>query len=498
MARRSLETVTKRDGSIVPFDRSRIRCVIKKAILAVEKDPRRAKMDPDAEAELFTVDVVRELRRSCVAGESPHVEKIQDIIVETLHRDLARGSSSYSSRPESLWMAYMLYREGHVLVRNGLLAPGDFRPDTRPRERFSSLQEWNKANGVQDVSGLNTRFSKGGDLEGLIKAAEERSSSMLVEVAERIGDAIRGGGLRAILITGPTSSGKTVTSRKALRFLSEAHPDVRFKALEVDMYFRDNRFTERLTYNVDGKQVEDLNFELPETYDISLLNEHLEALLRGETVLVPTYDFKGGRRTGVTKPFRLEANEVLLLDCMHALSPQLTEAIPQSSKFKLYIEALTALEERPGRPIYLTDVRLLRRMIRDVRTRGYPIPSTLWHWHLTRKGERFILPYVHSADMVIDSGIPYELPMLKHFLYHELKELKPLFERNTDLFDGLARLRRINRLFGRLRAASAAQVGLVPGDSVLREFIGGSVFFDEKESPAEAAAPGREDEEDVA
>jgi uridine kinase len=162
---------------------------------------------------------------------------------------------------------------------------------------------------------------------------------------------------------------------------------------------------------------------------------------------------------------------------MHALSPQLTEAIPAENKFKLYIEPLTVLSDHDGRPVYFTDVRLLRRMIRDSRTRGYPMPNTLWHWHLVRMGERFILPYVHSADMVVDTGLPYELPILKRHVRDELLRLLPMFGRNPDLFDGHARARRIMRLFRQLRMATEAQESLVPTDSILREFIGGSDFF---------------------
>lgn len=475
MAKDSISTITRRDGIIAPFERGRIQYVIKKAILAVEKSP---KADPGQVANRFADEVVSELRKSCAPGESPHVEKIQDAIVDVLHRDLARGDSSWSSKPESLWMAYMLYREGHCLVRNGLLKKEHFHPDTRPRERIAALREWNRAHGCMDVASLNWHFKTPGELPRLIGAAEKRSSDQLTEISQSVGEAMREGRLRAMMITGPTSSGKTVTSRKSLRFLSQAHPDVMFKALEVDMYFRDNRFTEKFHYEVDGKKVQDVNFELPETYDIAMLNDHLRMLMEGKSVEVPKYDFKAGKRMKETTPFSLAPKEVLLLDCMHALSPQLTEAIPAENKFKLYIEALTVLEDLEGRPVYFTDVRLLRRMIRDVRTRGYPIPSTLWHWHLVRRGERFILPYVHSADMVVDSGLPYELPILKHFLERELAALAPLFARNPDLFDGNARLLRILRLFGQLADASPEQAALVPGDSILREFIGGSEFFD--------------------
>lgn len=474
MALGTPRTIIKRNGSVVPFDKGRIQYVIKKAILAVEKSP---KMDPEREAQLFADEVVQEIKRSGVTEDSLHVDKVQDVIMHVLHRDLARGEDSYSSKPESLWMAYMLYREGHCLVRNGRLKPEHFSPDTRPKERLEARQVWNRQHNCDTTMGLNEWF-KGKHLNVLIDAAERRSSEQLIEVADRIGGMIDDGRLRAIMITGPTSSGKTSTSRKALRFLAEAHPGIAFKALEVDMYFRNNRFTEKFHYEVDGRTVTDVNFELPETYDIALLNEHLSALMRGETVHVPHYNFKQGIRMADTTPFSLAPGEVLLLDCMHALSPHLTEAIPAENKFKLYIEPLTVLSDHDGRPAYFTDVRLLRRLIRDVRTRGYPMESTLWHWQLVRKGERFILPYVHSADMVVDTGLPYELPMLKPYTRDELLRLEPLFARNPDLFDGHARIRRILRLFRQLRTPEKGQESLVPPDSILREFIGGSVFFD--------------------
>jgi len=467
-------TITKRNGSVVPFDKARIQHVIKKAILAVEQKP---KMDPEKEAAHFADEVVSELRRTRPSADALHVEHVQDAIVNVLHYDLALGEGSFSSKPESLWMAYMLYREGHCLVRNGQLKPEHFSPDTRPKERLEERRAWNREHDCDTAKGLNNWF-KGAQIAELIRAAEERSSAQLTEVAHKIGDMINEGRLRAVLITGPTSSGKTSTSRKALRFLSEAHPDVKFKALEVDMYFRDNKFTEKFQYDVDGQAITDVNFELPETYDIALLNEHLAELMDGKTVNVPHYNFKKGTREEDTTPFSLAPGEVLLLDCMHALSPQLTAAIPIENKFKLYIEPLTVLSDHDGRPVYFTDVRLLRRMIRDVRMRGYPMANTLWHWHLVRKGERFILPYVHSADMVVDTGLPYELPMLKTHVRDELLQLLPLFERNRDLFDGHARIRRILRLFRQLRSATGEQEALVPPDSILREFIGGSEFFE--------------------
>jgi len=473
MHRQRLRYVTKRDNQREPFDALKIKRAIRKAIHAVQDSNH-----PNLTATLFTAEVVKELSSRAGVEEAPHVESVQDVICDVLHRDMARGTESFSSKPESLWMAYMLYREGHCLVRNGYLEPAHFNPDTRPIGKLEDLRRWNISHNCHTMSGLNDWFS-GDHLGELVKAAEKRSDEELLAVVGQLDNALRGGGLKAILMTGPSSSGKTVTTRRAVRLLSEMHPDVIFKPIEVDMYFIDNSRSEALYYDVDGKKVKDVNFELPETYDLELFNDHLAALLRGETVQVPLYSFERGERIGAGHPLTLGENEVLLIDCMHALYPSLTEAIPAESKLKIFIEPLSVLEDGKGQPVHLTDVRLMRRLIRDVRTRGYPMATTLWHWHLVRKGERFILPYVHSADIVVDSGLPYEIPVLKRFLESDISEMLPLFERNPDLFDGRERARRILRLFSQMEGASETQLQLIPDDSILREFIGGSVFFEE-------------------
>jgi uridine kinase len=133
-----------------------------------------------------------------------------------------------------------------------------------------------------------------------------------------------------------------------------------------------------------------------------------------------------------------------------------------------------------GVPAYFPDIRLMRRLIRDSMRRGYSMEQTLMHWHLVRKGERFLLPYLHSADEVIDTGLPYELPVLKLKLEGRLRAILPMFERNPDLFDGAARAKRILNLFSEMTAARPGQLLLIPDDSILREFIGGSRFFDKK------------------
>ncbi|MFZ5501474.1 MAG: ATP cone domain-containing protein, partial [Candidatus Micrarchaeota archaeon] len=333
----TLRYVTKRDGSKEPFDPLKIKRAIRKAVLAVKGSHR-----PSATATLFTMEVVGKLKHRFSSQDAPHVETIQDVVGDVLHHDLARGTGSISSRPESLWMAYMLYREGHRLVRNGDLEPDNFYPDTRPIDKINALRGWNREMGCDTVKGLND-WALRRDMRELIVAAERRSDEELIQVVEKLDSALKEGRLKAILMTGPSSSGKTVTTRRAVHLLSKLHRGIKFVPMEVDMYFRDNRYSETLYYDVDGKRVKDVNFELPETYDIPLFNEHLAALLRGESIMVPRYNFSSGRREGESHPLSLGENEVLLIDCMHALFPALTEAIPAEMKTKVFIEPLSVL-----------------------------------------------------------------------------------------------------------------------------------------------------------
>lgn len=477
--------VLKRDGRAVAFDQTRIRDAIAKAIISVEPGPHsdnggraKAMLRADNKAERFTMEVIAELKKTVNGDRIPSIEKVQDAIEAVLHRDFGRGEKSISSEPESLWMAVMLYRQGRSLVREGLLSEQDFREKTRPYMHVHEVQKWNREHDCGSVSGLNVWFSGRRPLHELIGGCERRSEEQLAEVAESFRGRIRDGSLRTILIAGPSASGKTTTTRKAVELLRRHCPGVHFKALEADNYFRSHDHHEKFYYNVDGNPVEDINYELPDSYDVDLLNTQLEALMRGESVITPKYDFSNGVRSWNDRPVTLERDEILLIDCMHALSPTMTEAIPRESKFKLYIEGMCVLESPEGM-VPWTDLRLLRRLLRDVRRRGHEIPANLWHWQLIRRGERFLLPYLFTADAIVNGGLPYEMPILKHFMEAPMKELLPIFERNPDLFDGRERARRILRLFSHLDAASDAQVAMVPKTSILREFIGGSIYFGE-------------------
>jgi uridine kinase len=217
-----------------------------------------------------------------------------------------------------------------------------------------------------------------------------------------------------------------------------------------------------------------------------MLNQHLKLLLDGKTIEKPIYSFKEGRRIG-TKPVKLEPGQILLLDCLHGFYPPITEGIDPATQFRVYIETLNVLYEGDGstkRLTKFTDIRLIRRMLRDVQHRNHSPLSTMLHWHYVRWGELFsIIPLMGLADHVVNGGMPFDLPALKPFFLNDqgtghLPRPQDL-DQYRGFLDAQIRYRRVKNLLesvaGLDRALLAGQ-DLVPGDAVLREFIGGSTI----------------------
>jgi uridine kinase len=230
--------------------------------------------------------------------------------------------------------------------------------------------------------------------------------------------------------------------------------------------------------------INDRNFETPEALDIQLLNQHLKALLDGQTIEKPVYSFKEGRRVA-TKPVKLAADQVLLLDCLHGLYPPITEGIDPAAQFRLYIETLNVLAEgdgSSGRLTRFTDVRLIRRMLRDVQHRNHSPLSTMLHWHYVRSGELFsIIPLMGLADAVINGGLAFDLPALKPFFVRPdgtgLLPKPEDFAGFRGFLDAQLRYRRVSELLHSVTGLTVEQANdhaMIPGDAVLREFIGGS------------------------
>ena len=252
--------------------------------------------------------------------------------------------------------------------------------------------------------------AQGQKIKSLVAESLEVYERSLDEAAGKVISRLNAGDkIRVMWVSGPSSSGKTTTTVKLTERL-EKH-GLRFLMLNLDDYF-----WSLVEHPTDW--INDRNYETPEALDIQLLNEHLRALLDGKAVEKPIYSFKEGRRIG-TKTIKLDPGQVLLLDCLHGLYPPITEGIDSSTQFRLYIENQNMLYEGDGSAKKLTrftDLRLIRRMLRDSRHRNHSPLRTILHWHYVRSGELFsIIPLSGSADCVINGGFPFDLPALKPF-----------------------------------------------------------------------------------
>jgi uridine kinase len=228
--------------------------------------------------------------------------------------------------------------------------------------------------------------------------------------------------------------------------------------------------------------INDRNFETPEALDIQLLNRHLRDLLEGKTIEKPVYSFKEGRRVS-SKPVKLEKGQILLLDCLHGFYPPITEEIDPSTQFRLYIETLNVMYEGDGstnRLTKFTDVRLIRRMLRDVQHRNHSPLSTILHWHYVRAGELFsIIPLMGLADHVVSGGLPFDLAALKPFFVGPDGYLPKVedFGPYQGFLDGRIRYDRVKALLESVEGITREQADsydIIPSDSVIREFIGKS------------------------
>ena len=217
----------------------------------------------------------------------------------------------------------------------------------------------------------------------------------------------------------------------------------------------------------------DYDFETPQALDIALINQHLSRLVSGDEVLIPFYDFKTGKQQSEQTPVRLEEGEILLIDSLHGLYPPLTEAIPDEKKFRLYLEPLLQMKGPNGRYIRWTDLRLIRRMLRDATHRAYDPRQTLAHWHYVRASEmRNIIPYHNTADYIINSAMPYELALYRARVFDWFVEFERDFDGDPLRLDAYARAVRVRKVLQAI--APVYDDSSVPSDSVLREFIGGS------------------------
>ena len=472
--------IQKRNGSLVNFDAGQIGSAILRAAESIGgfhqdyfdgvNDRILEAYGSDAKIAEFLADAVvvclNSNREHLIANFPPTIEGIQDGVLHVLR------SYGFQSAAD----VYECYRWGRHWLREGAITETQFVGNGFPKKRMEKTLEWNRRLGCDTVAGLN-EVVRSGRFKALVDESLAVYESALDEAARKVMARLSAGdNLRMLWVSGPSSSGKTTTTVKLAQRL-EKH-GLRFLMLNL------NDYSWALVEH-PSDWINDRNFETPEAMDIQLLNQHLKELLGGRTIEKPVYDFKQGRRIG-TKPVRLEKDQILLLDCLHGFYPPMTEGIDLSSQFRLYIETLNVLYEGDGSSKQLTkfaDIRLMRRMLRDLRHRNYSPLSILLHWHYVRTGELFsIIPLMGLADHAINGGFPFDLPALKPFFAGAEGGLFPRPEevrQYRGFLDAQIRYDRVKRLLESVEGLTkrqAADPNLIPGDAVIREFIGGSTI----------------------
>ena len=347
---------------------------------------------------------------------------------------------------------------GFVLMTNVKGRPNDDRVYVAQPKLLRTMHEysrWAEKIGMHDTGSLNEFIVQGRTSE-LIQISEARHNQFFVEAAQRVADLPAEG--RLVLLAGPSSSGKTSSAKRLmvqLRVLG-----LRPVALSLDNYFVDREDTPR---HRDG----DFDFEALHALKVDLFNEHLKALMAGEEVFLPRFDFQAGKGVVSATPTRIQRGQPLIVEGIHALNPQLTPAIPAADKLLVYVSALCHLNINNVSYIKTTHSRLFRRIVRDAQFRGYTASETLARWGKVREGEeKHIFPHQNNADLFFNSGLTYELAVLKLWAEPRLAAVE-----SDDPHYGLART--LIELLSLLLPIDASQV---PPTSLLREFIGGSGF----------------------
>ena len=315
-------------------------------------------------------------------------------------------------------------------------------------------KEWGKIMHIETSSDLNDVVASG-HIDDLIRINETLMNNQIIDQVKEIKKS--GNKIKVILLAGPSSSGKTTSCSKLAMYLHSF-------GLVPRMISMDNFFKDRV--DTPKKENGEYDFECLEALDLKLFNKTIRDLLDGKKVKMPTFDFYAGEKK-FKKEMVMGKTDILLIEGIHALNPKLLSDIPRENKYKVYLSPLTAVNIDKDNRMSTTDNRLLRRMIRDNRTRGYNVSQTLDLWSDVRAGEeKYIFPYQDEADYVFNTSLIYEFCVLKTYVLPLLYSVKP----DNPNYSEAVRLMKVLNVF--LPIPSEA----IPADSILREFIGGSCF----------------------
>lgn len=349
------------------------------------------------------------------------------------------------------------YDEGFVLqmpVKENPKEVPQFRPQAKVFGILKESSRWGTLMGVHTVGALNEQISKG-NIGEIMLVQEALQEQKIAEIAKKIQSA---GNIKFVIIAGPSSSGKTTFSHRLSIQLRACglHPH----PIAVDNYFVNREDNPR-------DSAGNYDFEALEALDIALFNNDMGKLLQGMEVELPTFDFVEGKRLYKGNTLKLEKDDILVIEGIHCLNEKMTYTLPKESKFKIYISALTQLNVDEHNRISTTDCRLLRRIVRDARTRGTGAEETLARWQSVRNGEeRNIFPFQEEADVMFNSALIYELAVLKQYV-------EPLLFGITTDSPYYTEAKRMLKFMDYFLGVSSDSV---PANSLLREFIGGGCF----------------------
>lgn len=441
-----IKKVIKRSGTIVPFKKIRIMNAIYRAAISVGgRDKERA--------EFLADKVIEILEKQFDENHPPHIEEIQDVVEKVL---IENGHTKVAKE-------YILYRDERNKKRKEDARIASKPDENIPWAKIWHVLDWAATHELNTIEKYNKRILNA-EYPQIVHESEaayeddlDRASQMIIDRSDK---------LKMVFISGPSSSGKTTTTIKIEERLKKK--GYKFVTINVDHYF----------FNLEDHPTDefgDHDFETPQALDLELINEHLLKLSEGKEVKIPYYDFKSGQRELDKTPMKLNENEIILIDSLHGLYPDFSKDIPNEVKFKLFLEPLLQMKDKDGKYIQWTDIRLMRRMLRDSVQRGYAPLQTLKHWHYVRASElRNIIPFANSADFIINSGMPYELSLYRPKLISYFEEWEKTFKDDPLKVDAYIRAARVKNLLAQFEPIDDDSP--VPKDSVLREFIGGSKF----------------------
>ena len=441
----------------------------------------------DLDREMAARDIASEMRR-LIAADLP-IERKEKPTAEVIDMFREQGLYAKVALLESLHELYTIYYRldgladttlSPLVPRTGLLGEFGFVPYEEgflllgcdpsdagcpAKERyqpklfraFQAYQEFNRIIGISNAGSLN-RAVESGESGMMINVAEALHTKHIRGIAQTITDRHRAGGAKVVLIAGPSSSGKTTfTKRLAIELLTNL---LRPVMISLDDYFVDRHLTPR-------DETGDYDYESLMALDLELFNEHLCALIKGDEVEIPTYNFEKGIREFKGKRISLPADGVLLIEGIHGLNPELTSAVADEMKYRVYVSALSTISIDDHNCVSTTDNRLLRRIIRDYKYRGTSAMSTIRRWPSVRRGEeRWIFPYQENADSMFNSSFIFELSVMRD----EAERVLRTVPRDVPEY---AQAHRLRHFLGYFASVSSR---LIPPTSLIREFLGGSSF----------------------